>query len=179
MRFLVAAVLLLSMQAKASWIVDEGTVVCDEKSRSGKIGGGLKGGSNPWPWGQETSFPWLGIEGVWQVSNSSCSNLFMFKVGGVMGTGERYIRITQYDPVQCKVLATGVGYEGSRVVKAVLTGQRGSFEMTIHAFKDSDLKTSVGGGTVVVMRLRPIGSATVPNGYQLDRLQKSVRMVCE
>jgi hypothetical protein len=146
------------------------------------------GGPIIWPWGQEITFPWAGIQGIWQVSGSNCASLFMFKMIQQNGT-EKVLDITEYDPSLCTVLARGKGVESNRVVRAVLAGANGSFEMTIHAFKQAGLVTSsyryrdddaIGAGTVVAMKVFPLGGRpTKKSAYKIDRLEKNPSMLCE
>lgn len=192
MKFLIATIFVLATSAQASWKqLETGGVTCNS-SNPGTV---IKGGVNPWPWGMEVMFPWTGIAGVWQMPTMGCSTLFVFKVAKDLSNNERYITITQYDPVQCRQISSGVGYEQDRVVRAVMTGSNGSFELTIHAFRAQDLQARSSmveplganfaepGAPIVVMRTRPIGGVggggAQRANFKLQRLQKSPAMLCQ
>lgn len=184
---IVSSVLIISLGASATyWIPDtNGGLVC------GRAGNTIEPSGGPiiWPWGQEITFPWSGIQGIWQVNGSNCASLFMFKMIQQNGT-EKVLDITEYDPTLCSVLARGKGVESNRVVRAVLAGSNGSFEMTIHAFKQSGLinqgiyrsrsSDDIGPGTVVAMKIFPLGGKpTKRSTYKIDRLEKNPSMLCE
>ena len=71
----------------------------------------VKGGIDIWPWGNEIRFPWTRIQGTWVSTESSCPTMFIFKPMQPNAAGERIMSITQYDALQCKILAVGIGYE--------------------------------------------------------------------
>ena len=182
MKFLILALILVGFRAQAAWAYQDAGLVCLPPSQSV-----IKGGINPWPFGREMSFPWGGIQGVWQASNSGCSSLFLFKVGNEIDDGSRYMTIIQYDPKECREIARGVGYESNRVVRAVLAGDNGSFEMTIHAFRTADVKTRYGTfgdltpqESVVVMRMRDLSSNSSQKAdFKMERLKKNTVMLCQ
>jgi len=161
-----------------------GGLVCGN-NRSNEV---PTGGPIIWPWGQEIIFPWSGIQGIWQVSGSNCSTLFMFRLIQQTAT-ERVLDITEYDPSLCAVVARGKGIESNRVVRAVLAGANGSFEMTIHAFKQSGViaqsslrlkSDDISTGTVVAMKIYPLGGKPTKRAtYKIDRLEKNPAMLCE
>ncbi len=181
MRILGFLIVAFALQAQASWVPMGDGLVCSKDQVV------IRGGSNPWPWGRETNFPWNGIQGVWQTSGSGCSSLFTFKVGSEIEKGARYVSISQYDPKACQETARGVGYENNRVVKAVLTGRTGTFELTIHAFRVRDLKpmgvlAAFDGSqdAVVVVRMRNMSSSARPKvTFQMERLKKNPVMLCQ
>jgi hypothetical protein len=171
----------LGLQAQGAWTPSGNGLVCSHEQVV------IRGGSNPWPWGREATFPWGGIQGVWQTSGTGCASLFTFKVGGEIERGAKYIHISQYDPKLCQETARGVGYENNRVVRAVLTGKNGTFELTIHAFRPQDLKPMSLQGVfdgsqdaVVVVRMRNMGSNTSQKvSFQMERLKKNPIMLCQ
>jgi len=181
MKLLAIIFLFLGLQAQATWVVGSNGVTCSAQGQSV-----LKGGTSPWPWGREMVFPWNDIDGVWQATASGCSSLFTFKVVSDYG-GSRYISISQYDPKQCREIARGVGTETGKVVHAVLTGTNGSFELTIHAFRQDSLKplnvrSALESPTdsVVVMRMRKVGTGlTQRANFQMERLKRTPVMLCE
>lgn len=187
---IVSSVFIICLGASATtyWTPETttGGLVCSRSS--GVIN--PAGGPIIWPWGQEITFPWSGIQGIWQVSGSNCQSLFMFRMIQQNGN-EKVLDITEYDPTLCSILARGKGVESNRVVRAVLAGANGSFEMTIHAFnfKQSGLISSggyryrndeIGSGTVVAMKIYPLGGKpTKQSIYKIDRLEKNPAMLCE
>jgi hypothetical protein len=142
-----------------------------------------------WPWGLETSFPWTGIQGVWQVTGSDCSTLYVFRIVQESGS-EKTLNISHYDPVSCQVISIGKGTEYNNVVRAVLAGRQGSYEMTIHAFRSADLSKgrmksysgTLGNGMppVMVMRVFPLGSRPSDKAtFRIERIEKNPNMLCE
>lgn len=148
-----------------------------------------EGGVVVWPWGQEILFPWNGIQGVWQVSEVSCSKLYIFKVIRQSATGEKIMSVTEYDPTVCKVSATGKGVESRKgVVRAIMTNRMGSFELTIHAFSQNDVKLRLRSGfragsstgPVFVMRMYQIGNRpSAKYTYRIEQIDRNPSMVCE
>lgn len=192
MRFLAIVLIFVGLHANAAWIAGTNGVVCSASNESV-----IKGGISPWPWGREMVFPWSDIDGVWQASTGGCSSLFTFKVVNQVGTNTRLVSISQYDPKQCREIARGVGTETNKVVHAVLTGLNGSFELTIHAFKQENLKSNFpmqrptySNGrrmqvpspqdSVIVMRMRKMGpGSTIKANFQMERLKRTPVMLCE
>jgi hypothetical protein len=149
------------------------------------------GGPIIWPWGREVTIPWSGIQGVWQFSGTDCSKVFLFKIIK-QTTTERVLEIIQYNPVSCTVIARGPGYESNRVIRAVLTGLQGPFELTIHAFKFNDVSSPYSRrspynrqptqepGPVMVMRVFPINGKPSPQTtFKIDRLETNPTMLCQ
>ncbi len=181
MKLLAVIFILIGLQAQAVWVVGNNGVTCSPSSQTV-----IKGGSNPWPWGREMVFPWNDIDGVWQASTGGCSSLFTFKVINEAG-GVRSIVISQYDPKQCKEISSGKGIQVGKIVHGALTGANGSFEFTIHSFRQDTLKamnfrtvTESSLDSVVVMRMRKMGTgATQMADFKMERLKKTPVMLCE
>ncbi len=144
----------------------------------------------PWPWGSEVSVPWKNISGVWRVVDGSCENLFMFKVK-VDQNGEKIVVITQYDPNSCKVITRGLGYEADRYIYAQMINRGQSYNLTIHAFNQSDLSSSEarlakpslhlndpGGKVVLALTLSPVGQWGNRSTFEIERVRATSAMVC-
>lgn len=147
-----------------------------------------KGGVNPWPWGSELTFPWTGIEGTWREQGTSCGSLYSFSILKD-SKGARIVSVYEYDPHQCKVISAGRGVEQKKVVRAFMTGSTGPYQLTIHAFRHSDLNSKKGTDVylvpdpVMVMRKRQLRTDGRPSSksyaFQLERVDKSPDMVCK
>ena len=94
-----------------------------------------------WPWGSEMPFPWNGITGTWAAEHEGKTTYFTFKKIR-MADGANQLQVKQYEAGSCKLVASGVGYEEDRIVKAVLLTRTAAFELTVHVFRQSDLKNS-------------------------------------
>lgn len=144
-----------------------------------------------WPWGSEIPFPWRGIQGVWMAEIDGCANYFSFKVVRDSKEDERILQVWQVDPVTCQSVARGVGYGADRIVTAVmakLAPKRGSYELKVQAFKETDLK-SIGhrklnpyastSRNVTVLTMNPIGRPKDVKTYQLYKLDTNPENVCQ
>ncbi len=170
--------------ASAHWVQKSGALICQPPADGTSK---PTGGVNPWPWGSELTFPWTGIEGVWQATELTCGNLFMFEVVRD-SKGTKIVNVYEYDPVRCIAVATGKGFESRKVVRAVMTGEKGPYQLTIHAFKATDLRSkskyqSLIDDQVLVMRMRPLTSSgrlsTKSFSSQLEKVARQPTMICK
>ncbi len=135
-----------------------------------------------WPWGSERPFPWRGIQGTWQTNLNGCTALFTFRVTKSV-SGVNQLQVIQYDPVSCKVMSRGIGFEDTRVVRAVMTNiHQETFDLTVHVFNKTDINA---GGmlafstkTVTVMNMSPLGVSDERFSYQLEKLSTDPKGVC-
>lgn len=150
----------------------------------------IKGGDGrPWPWGSEVQIPWHNIQGVWKATGGSCTDEFIFKTKTDQN-GEKMVQITQYDPVSCKVVARGLGYETNRYIYAQMVHQGRSYNLTIHAFSEQDvddyktdsrsLRSSESSGKVVVaLTLFPLGKWEQRAAFEIVKVDPSTSMICK
>jgi|GEM_PF-2786029 len=144
----------------------------------------------PWPWGREITINLRDLEGFWQVPSGTCQNWFSFQVKGSPG-GESVILIQQFDPTTCRVVATGVGYQGDRTITAQMVKPGGSaYNLTVHAFNESDLAAATlrrGGhrqsaplaeDVVMALSLFPTGRSDDRSAYQIQRIDVASESVC-
>ena len=149
----------------------------------------------PWPWGSEVRFPWTAIQGVWSPANGDCGSYFVFQVGGNSASGtERFVQVTQYDPNSCRKVATGGGFENSRVIYASMTTGTKSFDLTIRAFDTSILKgelsrrrgttnysqdSSMAPNSIIVLTMYPRHNWEKRVSYELMKLQSTPSLLCD
>lgn len=140
------------------------------------------GDSNPWPWGRESVFPWLAIEGVWVPMDGDCGSLFVFQAKNIQAQN-RVIQVVQYDPSTCQKIAWGVGIEQDRVVLAsMVTHQGKSFDLSIRAFDENaapNVLLSPLGRNVVVMSMYPKGNWERRTSYQMQKVTNIPALLCD
>lgn len=135
------------------------------------------------PWGNELPFPWRGIQGTWQTSIDGCAAYFSFKPVKTT-SGVNQLQVIQYNPNTCAVVARGVGFEGTRVVSAVLTdNRRHDFNVTVHVFNRADLRSGnmiafAAAKTVTVMNISPLGSAEDLTSHELEKISTDPKGIC-
>jgi hypothetical protein len=142
----------------------------------------LRGGGDVWPWGEEMPFPWKGIQGVWMAEIDGCSSYFTFTTLK-MDSGINQLRVKQFDMETCKLISRGVGYEQDRYVKAVLTGRRGTFDITVHVFRNTPSKSSprqdyFESKTATVLSLGDFSENNEPKSYQLYKVATDPESIC-
>lgn len=142
-----------------------------------------------WPWGAELPFPWKGIQGTW-VARIEGETIYFRFVTVRSSQGFNQLQVTQHDE-RCRVMANGAGYETDRVVKALMVGPAGTFNLTVHVFRQSDvLKESKNGilataprsRTATVLNLIPLGGSGVSTRftYQLYKVDSDpTTMFCD
>jgi hypothetical protein len=151
----------------------------------------IKGGdATPWPWGSELRFPWSRIQGVWAPFEGDCDSYFMFKIGNPNSVGDRFIQITQYDPVTCKRIAIGAGFESDRVIYASMTSGNKSYDLTIRAFDTSVLKNQFSwpfwevyptgpAKSIILLTMYPKKNWEKRVSYQMEKLQSTPSLICD
>lgn len=105
---------------------------------------GPYGGVNPWPWkfeqpwGHELPFPWDDIQGIWSGTIDGENIVFSFEKTD-FGRGDHRIRVKQLAPNTMQEIASGLGTEKNRVVKAVVTGGRDKYyRMTVRLIQEEN-----------------------------------------
>ena len=138
-----------------------------------------------WPWGSEMPFPWNGIKGTWVAQGEGASTYFTFKKVR-MPDGGNQLQVKQYETSTCKLLASGVGYEEDRVVKAVLLTRSVAFELTVHVFRQSDLisadshfvQKAESTKTVTVMSMASLADANQRLTIELQKVDADPFGIC-
>lgn len=89
----------------------------------------------PWPWGAEMPFPWTFVQGVWFAEQGDFKSYYVVRVVKQKSNVNQLL-ITQVDPVDCETIATGVGYEQSRIVRAQMSLRSGggAYRITLRSF---------------------------------------------
>ncbi len=139
-----------------------------------------------WPWGSEMPFPWKGIKGTWLAESNGLSTYFTFRTVHT-ADGVNQLQVRQYDSKTCQLLATGAGYEEDRVVKAVLLTPHGVYELTVHVFRESDIRDrvsrliakSIDNQTVTVMNISSLASADPRLTLELEKVNMDPAGVCK
>lgn len=89
----------------------------------------------PWPWGSEMPFPWTIVQGVWFAKQNEFQSYYTFRIVK-QKSGLNQVEVKQVDPVTCEVIATGVGFEENRVMRAQMSvrGGGGAYRLFLRAF---------------------------------------------
>jgi hypothetical protein len=116
----------------------------------------------PWPWGYESPFPWTMVQGVWAVEYNSFKSYFVFRV--IKKGYLSQLEVKQVDPVTCEILATGIGFEQERTVRAQMSGKNGSiYRVALRSFSEKLISEQVGvkpvGGQYVVISVIPFDTS--------------------
>ncbi len=140
------------------------------------------GPGDHFPWGSEMPFPWRGIQGTWSTQIGETEALVSFKIVKT-DEGSRQLRISIIDAESCKVVAIGAGYEDGRIVKAFMSGGGRASRVTVHAFREADLRAAEGrkeykaNAMVAVMSVTPI-SGGEKVGYELVKVSNETKATC-
>lgn len=143
----------------------------------------LRDPGDAWPWGAELPFPWKGITGTWETDLDGCVSYFSFKPR--TANGVKQLKVIQYDPMTCRVISEGVGFESNRVVKAVMNDKRGkTFRLTIHVFSPSDLHEGrdfkFAAKNVTVMSMGSLSSNQENRtSHELEKVSTDPKAICE
>lgn len=118
----------------------------------------------PWPWGAEMPFPWTFVQGVWLAEQDGAKSYFIFRVVKPKSGGLSQLEVQEIDPVTCNVVATGVGYEQSRVVRAQMSMVKGgNYRLALRSFSVRSVQSRVSAkpvnGQYVVLSVVPFDSA--------------------
>jgi len=156
------------------------------------VGGEGGGDFTPFPWGNEIPIAQNALHGIWAPTSIACGTYFAFEVTKGARDKQRIVKVRQFDPTNCNILASGVGYELERVFYISMVGQDGLvFDMTIRAFNRKDLKcnTDVGDGNLadlpfsgdpfIVATLYPKREWSKKISYPLTKVSDTTRFVCE
>lgn len=135
----------------------------------------------PWPWGLEQPFPWTEIKGLWRIENTKeLSPYFTFKVMRSKSSDEKQLVVREIDPSSCRVIATGVGYELNKIVRAQMTTDKGtSFRIAVRAFREVDSPQSIAGpivtDQVLVLSIMSITDDSSPKVHvQIGKVSESI-----
>lgn len=135
------------------------------------------------PWGSEIRFPWKGIQGYWSTTIDGREAFVHFKIIKMDEWDSRQLKIQIIDASTCKVVARGVGYEDEKVVKGVMAFGSRSAKVTVHAFREADLKSEVRPSNrynpiVTIMRLNSSGTTEVGTAYELKKVGYDLKAFC-
>lgn len=147
----------------------------------------LRDPGDAWPWGAELPFPWRGIQGTWMTTINGEDTFFKFVTVRSSG-GFNQLQVTEYRGSSCEVIAHGAGYEQNRVVKAVMISAAGTFNLTVHVFREEDVRDARAADceqsnrtpkTVTVMNVSPMGSGTETRmTYRLYKIDSDPQGPC-
>lgn len=147
----------------------------------------------PWPWGSEIPFPWRGIEGTWVAEAGECFRFYAFEILKNEADGERILNVRHFDPNTCHTYSTGIGYQQGKIVKAVMNGDEGAYELKVHVFKEADVKAReakekgnctastvqpLASKNVTVMTTNPMGKPRKRLSYRLLKYDDNPYALC-
>ncbi len=96
-------------------------------------------GEVPWPWGSELPFPWESIAGTWSAENEKFYTWFSFEVYPSQNGANPLIRVRQVDPLTRTEVASGIGFEDNKIVKAYMVGKDSRYFISVRAYRtDTD-----------------------------------------
>jgi hypothetical protein len=143
------------------------------------------GGGDAFPWGSELPFPWKSIQGTWSTEIEGIQAYVIFKVVRPEAAGSRQLKINIVDADTCRVIAVGAGYEDNRIVKAIVTGGNRASQITVHAFREADVRAQTRNSNnykensqVTIMSSVPINSSQKRSAYELVKISSDFRPPC-
>lgn len=104
-------------------------------------GGGGGGDLTPWPSSIVRPFPWDDVQGLWKVEDDKTGDVWFFALKRLRITPscERPLQVRQIDGSTCKVVATGVGFDHNKVVRAQMNSRDGkTYRIAFTAFNQED-----------------------------------------
>ncbi len=147
----------------------------------------LRDPGDAFPWGFELPFPWRGIQGVWTTEMGGKPVYFSFKTVKSGSFGNQ-LGIVEINPANCTVIAKGGGFEEDRVVTAIMNSIDGSFTMTVHVFRESDMSIArqipkpkiddPTDKTVTVLKLNSNDGVSTEVAYELTKVSADINSVC-
>lgn len=148
----------------------------------------LRDPGDAFPWGFELPFPWRGIQGIWMTEMGGKPVYFSFKTVKAGSFGNQ-LRIIEYNPVNCNIIARGGGFEEDRVVTAIMNGVDGTFTMTVHVFRESDMSLArqmrpvskmenPNDKTVTVLKMNSSDGVSPEVAYELAKVSTDINSVC-
>ena len=140
-------------------------------------------GGDSFPWGSELPFPWKGIQGNWIINIEGVDAYVIFKVLRSESLGSRQLRISIIDRETCRVIAVGAGYEDGRIIKAILTSGSRASQVTVHVFRESDLKNQSrqsykAYSQVTIMSVVSLTGSQEKMAYELTKVGNDLRPTC-
>lgn len=138
----------------------------------------------PWPWGKESDFPWLLIDGFWMApDNAEGMKFFVFRSSLVRG--QPVLFIDRVDPLACQISGRGYAIPVGRVLRGridfVPTAQLTSRLFELRSFSENavrgdHLPPALEGNRLVLSIASPDG--TNARHLALRRISKSTQTWC-
>lgn len=99
-------------------------------------------------------------------------------------SGVNQLQVIQYDPTSCQIIAKGVGFEDTRVVRAVMRDQKQqTFNLTVHVFNRSDVRNgnmiAFAAKRVTVMNISTLDNPSIRSSYELEKMSSEANGVCK
>lgn len=104
----------------------------------------IRGGDSdytPWPSSIIRPFPWDDVQGIWKVEDRVTGDIWYFALKRLKMTPscQRPLQVRQIEGESCKVIATGVGFDRNKVIRAQMTDKDGkTFRLAFTAFNEED-----------------------------------------
>ncbi|MNL43909.1 hypothetical protein D3C87_1664480 [compost metagenome] len=111
------------------------------------------------------------MQGVWKVEdfNSGETWYFALKRLRVTPSCERPLQVKQIDGETCKVMASGVGFDRNKVIRAQMTGRDGkTFRLAFTAFNQEDAPIIPAEGKIHVDSVVVLSIANVDSPLRSD-----------
>jgi hypothetical protein len=138
------------------------------------------GGSHPWPWGFEVTFPWNDVQGIWRVQKDGKTLYFSFR-----RVQAKRVKIKQIDFNTCNVIGTGQGLERDRTIVAQIrnTYSDETYNLTIYAFNEEDspeppILSQIGQDHVIVVRINSLDGPRAEFAAQMVRISDRLELKC-
>lgn len=126
-----------------------------------------RGGGTPWPWGQESEFPFIGVQGIYVAEINQVPYFFSIKVIR-SGSRLKLLNIRMVDQTDCKLIAQGVGFNS--MTNSYITGSlkdienySNSFQISLRAFAEKVIEPGkvepkfIRNGMVMVVSIGEFG----------------------
>ncbi|MFN8945122.1 MAG: hypothetical protein ACK5WZ_10925 [Pseudobdellovibrionaceae bacterium] len=125
----------------------------------------IRGGGNPWPWGQESEFPLDGVQGLYITEIDGVPYMFSLRVIR-KGQTIKLLNIRMIDQSECKLVAQGVGVHSKTYVIGALkdiNDNSKEFQVSLRVFAEGLLEPGkveqkyIRNGMVMVVSIGQFG----------------------
>ena len=170
-----AGILLASLTSSAM-----GRLVCEPIDEAAIITQ-PQGETFPWPWGAECPFPWVAMEGLWQINQGSLRQYFEFSAKNETSDGKRIFKIKHFDKdFRLVSVGKGIANKSQRIVYAALTSTSsnvgyGRYYAIFRSFASNSKLGCSGAKQDKIVTIRPIREcgekASEGQHYRIEKMK--------
>ncbi len=141
----------------------------------------IRGGTSPWPWGQEAEFPINSVQGLYtaEINNTP----FMFSIRIIRASNTiKLLNIRMIDQNECRLMAQGVGFYSKTYVtgslKDVHDSSKEAFQISLRVFDEHLLEPGkvdqkyIRNGQVMVVSVGEFGQIMNPSDMSSAPIRK-------